>query len=134
MLRATACRSIDTETAVSPSLFQDVAAEALRQLYGYVGGAVETHVLAVSGIEVTIKVDQRYSATCPGFSVIQTCCVLLGLTGCRLVMQGLEEAVVGVDVAYALPINQKQVRGKLPAGCSTHILRSSPQANHLTCR
>ena len=78
----------------------------MRQLYGYIGGAVDTHVLAVSGLEATIKVDQRYRGKVEGLKPDLN---VPGFTGCRLTIQGLEETVVRVDNFHAVSVNQKQV-------------------------
>ncbi len=54
-----ACRRLDANTAVTDKLFQDVVSEALRQLYGYIGGSVHTHFLSITQSSATLKVDKR---------------------------------------------------------------------------
>ena len=54
-----ACRRIDANTAVTDKLFQDVVSEALRQLYGYIGGSIHTEFLSITQSSATLRVDKR---------------------------------------------------------------------------
>ncbi|KAL3138312.1 Ribonuclease P protein subunit p14 [Trebouxia sp. C0010 RCD-2024] len=50
---------LNAATLVSDQLLRDVIEEALRQLHGYIGGALQTDILAAQGSSATIKVDRR---------------------------------------------------------------------------
>ena len=53
------CRRLDAVTPVSDQLLRDVVEEALRQLHGYIGGALQTQILSSQDSSATIKVDRR---------------------------------------------------------------------------
>lgn len=65
-----ACRTLDTKAVVTSSLFQDVVAQALRQLFGYVGGAVQIDLLHLADSVGIIKVDHRYTTAIAVFESI----------------------------------------------------------------
>ncbi len=54
-----AYRQVGASTTITDKLFQDVVAEALRQLHGYIGGAVHTELLLLTEAIATVKVDKR---------------------------------------------------------------------------
>lgn len=53
------CRRLGATTPINDKLFRDVVVEALRQLHGYVGGAVEVDILALEESSAIIRVDKR---------------------------------------------------------------------------
>ncbi|DBA99913.1 hypothetical protein WJX77_007556 [Trebouxia sp. C0004] len=50
---------LDANTAVTDKLFQDVVSEALRQLYGYIGGSIHSDFLSITQLSATLRVDKR---------------------------------------------------------------------------
>ena len=48
---------------MTSSLFQDVTAEALRQLYGYIGGALHIDLLHLVDSVAIVKVHKRHANT-----------------------------------------------------------------------
>lgn len=105
-----ACRTLDAKAVVTSSLFQDVVAQALRQLFGYVGGAVQIDLLHLADSVGIFKVDHRYTTAIAVFESIQRNSAARPFmsTPTPSVLQGLGEALVGLYLAYAVPIRQKQ--------------------------
>ena len=53
-------RSLDANTTITDKLFQDIVSESLRQLHGYIGGALQIDLLLLTQAVATIRVDKRY--------------------------------------------------------------------------
>ena len=55
------CRRVDAIISVTDKLLQDLVSEALRQLHGYIGGAVRIDLLLRVDATAIVRVDKRYS-------------------------------------------------------------------------